>query len=59
MTISETTRFLLVNDTTRREAESNIVGVDGVAQDVTVAAKHDRVVTAMANELCQLVNLFK
>ena len=53
------TRFLLVNATTRRDAESNIVGVVGVAQDVTEAAKHDRAVAAMANELRQLVSLSK
>ena len=46
-------RYLLVNATTRRDAESNIVGVVGVAQDVTEAAKHDRAVAAMARELRQ------
>ncbi len=44
-------RYLLVNATTRRDAETNIVGVVGVAQDVTEAAQHDRAVRAMANEL--------
>lgn len=49
-------RYLLVNATTRRDAENNIVGVVGVAQDVTEAAKHDRAVAAMANELRQLID---
>ena len=54
-TKSNEIRYLLVNATTRRDAENNIVGVVGVAQDVTEAAKHDRAVAAMANELRQLV----
>ena len=45
-----------MNATTRRDAENNIVGVVGVAQDVTEAAEHDRAVAAMANELRQLVD---
>ena len=32
-------RYLLVNSTTRRDANNNVVGVVGVAQDVTEAAK--------------------
>ena len=48
-------RYLLVNATTRRDAEHNIIGVVGVAQDVTEAAKHDRAVAAMANELRALL----
>ena len=55
-TKSQGVRYLLVNATTRRDAESNIVGVVGVAQDVTEAAQHDRAVAAMANELRQLVD---
>jgi len=55
-TKSNEIRYLLVNATTRRDAESNIVGVVGVAQDVTEAAKHDRAVAGMANELRQLVD---
>ena len=55
-TKSKEIRYLLVNATTRRDAENNIVGVVGVAQDVTEAAKHDRAVAAMANELRQLVD---
>ena len=35
-------RHLLVNATTRRDAENNITGVVGVAQDVTESAKNDR-----------------
>ena len=49
-------RYLLVNATTRRDADNNIVGVVGVAQDVTETAKHDRAVAVMANELRQLVD---
>jgi PAS domain S-box-containing protein len=49
-------RYLLVNATTRRDAKNNVVGVVGVAQGVTEAAKHDRAVAAMARELCQLVD---
>ena len=35
-------RYLLVNATTRRDAENNIVGVVGVAQDLTESSKNDR-----------------
>lgn len=49
-------RYLLVNATTRRNAENEIIGVVGVAQDVTEAAQRDRAVSAMANELRQLVD---
>lgn len=55
-TKSNQIRYLLVNATTRRDADNNIVGVVGVAQDVTEAAKHDRGLAAMANELRQLVD---
>jgi PAS domain S-box-containing protein len=55
-TKSNEIRHLLVNATTRRDAENNISGVVGVAQDVTEAAKHDRAVSAMARELRQLVD---
>lgn len=41
-TKSNEIRYLLVNASTRRDANNNIVGVVGVAQDVTEAAKHDR-----------------
>ena len=44
-TKSGETRYLLVNATTRRDDESHIVGVVGVAQDVTETAKHDREVS--------------
>jgi len=55
-TKSKEIRHLLVNATTRRDANSNIVGVVGVAQDLTEAAKHGRAVAAMANELRQFVD---
>ena len=55
-TKSNEIRYLLVNATTRRDAENNIVGVVGVAQDVTEAGKHDRAVAAMARELRLLVD---
>ena len=48
-------RYLLINATTRRDAENNIVGVVGVAQDVTEAVKRDWAVMGMANELRQLI----
>jgi PAS domain S-box-containing protein len=54
-TKSNEIRYLLVNATTRRDAENNISGVVGVAQDVTEAAKQDKAVGAMARELRQLV----
>lgn len=41
-TKSNETRYLLVNATTRRDAEKKIVGVVGVAQDMTETAQHDR-----------------
>lgn len=34
---------------------NNIIGVVGVAQDVTETARHDKAVAAMANELRQLI----
>jgi PAS domain-containing protein len=55
-TKSNEIRYLLVNAKTRRDAEYNIVGVVGVAQDVTKTAKHDRAVAAMARQLHQLVD---
>ena len=54
-TKSNEIRYLLVNATTRRDAENNIVGVVGVAQNVTEAVKRDRAVTRMARELRQLI----
>merc|ERR1719330_2002275 len=56
LTKSNEVRYLLINATTRRDPENNVVGVLGVAQDVTEAAKHDRAVAAMGNELRQLVD---
>lgn len=55
-TKSKEIRYLLVNATTRRDAEYNITGVVGVAQDVTESTKNDRAMTAMARELRQLVD---
>ena len=55
MTKSNEFRYLLVNATTRRNAENNIIGVVGVAQDVTEAIQRDRAVAVLANELRQLV----
>ncbi len=49
MTKSGEIRYLLVNATTRRDANNSIVGVVGVAQDVTEAFKHDHAVAVMAN----------
>ena len=56
MTKSGEIRYLLVNATTRRDPNNSIVGVVGVAQDVTEAFKHDHAVAVMANELRQLVD---
>jgi len=55
-TKSNEIRYLLVNATTRRDVNNQIVGVVGVAQDVTEAAKHDRAVASIAQELRQLVD---
>lgn len=55
-TKSNEIRHLLVNATTRRDAESNVVGVVGVAQDVTEAVERDAAVRSMARELRQLVD---
>jgi PAS domain S-box-containing protein len=49
-------RYLLVNATTRRDPSNTVVGVVGVAQDVTETTKHDRAVSTMARELRQLVD---
>lgn len=50
------TRHILLNATSRRDENAKIVGVLGVAQDVTEVTRHDREVAAMANELRQLIN---
>ena len=55
-TKSDEIRHLLVNATTRRDAENNVVGVVGVAQDVTEAVQRDRAVAGMALELRQLID---
>ena len=44
-------RYLLVNATTRRNDVNAIIGVVGVAQDVTEAAKHDRAVAAVSHTI--------
>ena len=49
-------RHLLVNATTRRDAENNVVGVVAVAQDVTESVQRDRAVAGMALELRQLID---
>jgi signal transduction histidine kinase len=47
-TKSKEIRYLLVNATTRRDAEYNITGVVGVAQDVTESTKNDRAMTVVS-----------
>lgn len=54
-TKSNHVRYLLVNATTRRDSENNVVGVVGVAQDVTESVQRDRAVVGMALELRQLI----
>jgi PAS domain S-box-containing protein len=56
MAQSNEIRYLLVNATTRRDANNGVVGVVGVAQDVTEANKHDRAVACIGRELRQLVD---
>jgi PAS domain S-box-containing protein len=55
-TQSNDLRVLLLNATTRRDTLGNIVGVVGVAQDITEAVQRDRAVAGMANELRQLID---
>ncbi|GMI08175.1 hypothetical protein TrVE_jg12497 [Triparma verrucosa] len=50
------TVYLLVNATTRRDPDGTIVGVVGVAQDVTEAKKNENAITSVARELCQLID---
>ncbi|GMI30315.1 hypothetical protein TeGR_g15015, partial [Tetraparma gracilis] len=50
------TRYLLVNATTRRDPDGNIVGVVGVAQDVTDTKRKEIEITAVGRELRQLVD---
>jgi hypothetical protein len=50
------TRYLLVNATTRRDPDGKTVGVVGVAQDVTDTKDKEKAVTAVAQELRQLVD---
>lgn len=56
LTKSNEVRQLLLNVTTRRDAENNVVGVIGVAQDVTESVQRDRAVAGMALELRQLID---
>lgn len=49
-------RHLLVNATTRRDAEGSVVGMVAVAQDVTESVQRDRAVAGMALELRQLID---
>lgn len=53
-TKSKEIRYLLVNATTRRDAEYNITGVVGVAQDVTESTKNDRAMTAVSSFSCRM-----
>lgn len=55
-TKSNEIRHILVNATTRRDAENHVVGVVAVAQDVTEAVQRDRAVAGMALELRQLID---
>lgn len=55
-TKSNEIRHLLINATTRRDAENNVVGVVAVSQDVTEAVRRDQAVASMANELRQLID---
>ena len=49
-------RHLLVNATTRRDVNSEVVGVLAVAQDVTESVQRDRAVAGIALELRQLID---
>jgi PAS domain S-box-containing protein len=55
-TKDKSTRYLLVNATTRRDPDGKIVGVVGVAQDVTETKDKENAITAVARELRQLVD---
>jgi len=55
-TKSNEIRHLLLNATTRRDTDNNVVGVIGVAQDVTEAVQRDKAVAGMAMELRQLID---
>ena len=56
LTKSNEVRQFLLNVTTRRDAETNVVGVVGVAQEVTESVQRDRAVAGMALELRQLID---
>ena len=55
-TKTKETVYLLVNATTRRDPDGTIVGVVGVAQDVTETKKKEEAIMAVARELRQLVD---
>ncbi|GMH53390.1 hypothetical protein TrST_g1281 [Triparma strigata] len=55
-TKTKDTVYLLVNATSRRDTDGTIVGVVGVAQDVTKAKNNENAITAVARELRQLVD---
>ena len=55
-TKTKDTVYLLVNATSRRDTDGTIVGVVGVAQDVTEAKNNENAITAVARELRQLVD---
>ncbi|GMI54361.1 hypothetical protein ScalyP_jg4934, partial [Parmales sp. scaly parma] len=50
------TRYLLVNATSRRDTSGVVVGVVGVAQDVTETRKNDQTAQSVAIDLRQLVD---
>ena len=47
-TKTKQTVYLLVNATTRRDTDGTVVGVVGVAQDVTETKKNENAITAVA-----------
>jgi hypothetical protein len=50
------THFIILHSREIIIADNTVVGVVGVAQDVTEEAKRDRAVASMATELRQLVD---
>lgn len=55
-TKSNELRHLLINATTRRDELMNVIGVFGVAQDVTESVQRDKAVAGMALDLRQLID---
>ena len=55
-TKTKETVYLLVNATTRRDPDGTIVGVVGVAQDVTETKNKENAIVSVARELRQLVD---